>query len=111
MDAVEEPADARDVPPGRPLEAEDHSRADDHDQCRDRRYAKDIDPRGDVDGLAIGEQLLRWQRPNRTPADPSGPAPRGLLGGHGSRPRPGNGNRIAAMKTRIISAITRMFAT
>src|SRR5436190_23034639 len=111
MDAVEKSADARDVPPGRALEAEDHPRDDDHDQGGDRGDTEDVDPRGDVGGLAIGEQLLRRQCADRAVADPFGPHPRLALGAHGWRPRPGNGSRIAATNTKIINAITTTFAT
>ena len=33
--------------------------ADDDDQRRDRGDAEDVDPRGDVGGLAVGQELLR----------------------------------------------------
>ena len=86
---------------------------DDHDQRRDRGDAEDVDPRGDVGGLAVGEELLRRQRADRALAHPLGPhrasrsARRSLL----DLPASGRAEGSPAMKTTIISTITTTFAT
>jgi hypothetical protein len=57
VDAVEEPADTCVVPPLWTEEREQGTTEDDPDQRRDREDAEDVDPGGDVVGLAIGRRL------------------------------------------------------
>jgi len=54
VQAVEEVPDGVGVPPVHATQRDHESRGHRYRQCDQRRHAEDVDPRGDVGGLAIG---------------------------------------------------------
>ena len=90
VQAVGEPAQRRRVVPGRPGEREHETRDQDHQERREGEHTEDVDPRRDVCGLPIRQQLVRRKLRHPRPAQPGrphgrhvGPSSRGLHG----RPR------------------------
>ena len=90
----------------------DHGAGDEDDDERgEREDAEDVDPRGDVDGLRVGQELVGRQRRDAGVAHAPGPGRRLGLHAHPFSFDPGNGSQIASAKTTIIRATTTRFAS
>ena len=90
----------------------DHRAGDeDHDERGEREDAEDVDPRGDVDGLRVGQELVGRQRRRRRRRARA--RSRSELRAPRSSPSssiPGTAAQIARAKTAIIRATTTRFA-
>src|SRR6266567_1236986 len=117
MEAVEEAAGAREVPPLGAEERQDGSAQDHPDQRRNRDDAKDINPGADPGWLPIRKEVLPRQSSFELPAGGRRPAvPRfvGYLGAHDFLPLspdacPGKGSKSAAAKSTIMIPIKIRF--
>ena len=117
MEAGEETAGAREVPPLGAEERQDGSAQDDPDQRGNRDDAKDVNPGADPEWLPIRKEVLPWQPALQLPADGRRPAvPRfvGYLCAHdfvSFLPDlcPGKGSTSAAAKSTIMIPIKMRF--
>src|ERR1039457_4031753 len=110
---VHEVANVRNVPPLGPEYGQDAARGDDHDEGRDRGDAKDVDPRGDVAGLGVGQHLFRRKLAEAATAQAGRPLTIDFRGAHWfslRRRRPGKGSTSATTNVTIIKAITMALA-
>src|ERR1700730_1043743 len=73
VEAVEEPAQARVMPPLRAHERKYDAAHDDPDQGRDGDNTEDVDPRADVVGLSVWQQMVHREVAVDGPAKPQGP--------------------------------------
>src|SRR6202022_1907446 len=118
VEAVEEAADTRKVPPlgakRRQHDATEHY----PDQGRDGDHAEDIDPGTDVKGLAVWKEVLPGQSPLELTADGGRPAAGRLLADpafhsffsfSGDEVCPGKGRTSASAKRATMSPISRRF--
>ena len=111
VQAVDEVADRRHVPPLRALEGQDHAGDEHDDQRGEGRDTEDVDPGRDVGGLPVGQQPLGRERGHGPVAQPRGPHPL-VAGGCRSFLPPRERQRARrATNTTSINTMTTRFAT